>query len=127
MAKILIIDDSLSVRNQLGGVLRKAGHEVVEAIDGEDGLEKLVNTPDLDLVFTDYFMPGHDGISMLIKAKEKLGGFKFPVFMLTTDTSEKLKATGKQIGVVAWIVKPFIEDKILMAITKVLAAKKAGA
>lgn len=126
MAKIIIIDDSLSVRNHLGEVLRKAGHTVVEAVDGNDGLAKITGTDGIDLVISDYNMPGYDGVSMLVRAKEKLGEWKFPIFMLTTETSDKLKAAGKQVGVIAWIIKPFVEEKLMQAITKVLAARKAA-
>lgn len=126
MANILIIDDSESVRAHLGEVLRKASHTVIEAIDGNDGLVKMLGIPDIDLVIADYNMPGRDGIKMLLEAKVKLGALKFPIFMLTTETSEKLKADGKQVGIMAWIIKPFVEDKLLHAITKVLQAPKTS-
>lgn len=126
MATIIIVDDSLSVRNHLGEVLRKAGHTVIEGVDGNDGLAKIVGTPDIDLVISDYNMPGYDGVSMLARAKEKLGEWKFPIFMLTTETSEQLKVAGKQVGVMAWIIKPFVEEKLMQAIGKVLAMKKAS-
>jgi len=124
MATIIVIDDSLSVRTQLREVLLAAGHEVIEGSDGMEGLDKILNTPNVDLVISDYKMPGCDGISMLEQAKEKLGTFKFPVFMLTTETSERLKGIGRNLGVIAWIIKPFVEDKILNAINKVMAMKK---
>jgi len=125
MANILIIDDSISVRSHLGDVLRKAGHNVTEGADGRDGLKKLTTQAPLDLVITDYKMPGYDGLVMLEHARAALGGkFPFPIFMLTTETSEKLKDDGKKVGVVAWIIKPFVEEKLLQAITRALALKK---
>ncbi len=126
MAHILIIDDSLSVRNHLGEVLRKAGHRVTEGVDGNDGLAKLTQQTDVDLVISDYKMPGHDGINMLERAWAVMGPFKFPVFMLTTETSEKLKNAGRQVGVIAWIIKPFVEEKLLNAIGRALEAKKSA-
>lgn len=119
MAKVLIIDDSQSVRSHLKEVLIGAGHQVIEAVDGNDGLVKLTSTSGLDVVISDYNMPGYDGVTMLGKAREKLGASaKFPVIMLTTETSEQLKVAGKQVGVVAWIVKPFVPEKLLMAVSK---------
>ncbi|MEK6774664.1 MAG: hypothetical protein AABY64_12025 [Bdellovibrionota bacterium] len=67
-----------------------------------------------------------DGIQMLTKIKASLGGVPFPVFMLTTETSANLKSAGKEVGVMAWINKPFAADKLLGAITKVLEMKKAA-
>ncbi len=126
MATIVIVDDSQSVRSQLREALQKAGHKVIEAADGNQGLETIVKTAGIDLVISDYNMPGYDGVTMLAKAKEKLGAWKFPIFMLTTETSEHLKASGKQAGVTAWIVKPFVAEKLLMAVDKVTAAKKTA-
>jgi two-component system chemotaxis response regulator CheY len=126
MPHILIIDDSLSVRNHLNEVLRKAGHRVTEGVDGNDGLLKITQLKDVDLVISDYKMPGYDGINMLERAWSATGPFKFPVFMLTTETSEKLKNAGRQVGVIAWIIKPFVEEKLLNAITRALEAKKSA-
>jgi len=126
MAHILIIDDSLSVRNHLCEVLRRAGHRVTEGVDGNDGLLKITQQTDVDLVISDYKMPGHDGINMLERAWSTTGPFKFPVFMLTTETSEKLKNAGRQVGIIAWIIKPFVEEKLLNAITRALEAKKSA-
>ena len=124
MAKILIIDDSMSVRNHLSEVLRRVGYQVVEAVDGNDGLEKIAEHTDADLVISDHNMPGRDGLSMLLKAKERAPDWNAPIFMLTTETSDKLKTMGKRAGVIAWIIKPFVEEKLLSAIAKVLDARK---
>lgn len=79
----------------------------------------------IDLVISDYKMPGYDGLVMLEHASKALGGkFPFPVFMLTTETSEKLKDDGKKVGIIAWIIKPFDETKLLNAIQRALTAKK---
>jgi two-component system chemotaxis response regulator CheY len=67
-----------------------------------------------------------DGITMIKKAKEKLGKFSFPVFILTTETNENLKVAGKSIGVMAWIVKPFVQDKVIAAARKVIERAAAA-
>jgi two-component system chemotaxis response regulator CheY len=125
MAKIVIIDDSISVRAQVRDVLEKAGHEVIESENGDNGFEKLTELVAIDLVITDFNMPGLDGISMLEKVKQTKGSLEFPVFMLTTETGERLKAAGKKVGVMAWITKPFATEKLLAAVGKVLAMRKA--
>lgn len=121
MAKILVIDDSLDVRLRLKNILTRAGHEVVEGVDGNHGLQVLLATSGIDLAITDFFMPGYDGLSMLQKAKEVSGELGFPVFMLTTETSAAIKEACKRVGVVAWIIKPVVEARLLKAIDKVLA------
>lgn len=124
MAKIIIIDDSSSVRTQLGEVLRGAGHTVIEAVDGMEGYEKIVENQPCDLIISDYNMPGEDGISMLQRVGEDLPGVKLPIFMLTTETSESLKVEGKTVGVIAWIVKPFVAEKLLLAVKKITERNK---
>jgi len=119
MATVIIIDDSAAVRDQLRDALQNGGHTVIEAENGNDGLTKIVAAKTPDLVITDYNMPGLDGIAMLMKVKEQLSGSKFPIFMLTTETSEKLQAVGKEAGVIAWINKPFDPAKLLAAVNKV--------
>ncbi|MEO7164027.1 MAG: response regulator [Bdellovibrionia bacterium] len=126
MAKIVIVDDSETIRSQLKQALESAGHTVTEAVNGNDGYDKIVAMGKPDLVISDYNMPGADGISMLAKVKDKLGAGIFPIFMLTTETSESLKTAGKEIGVNAWINKPFDSAKLLSAVTKMLARKAAS-
>jgi two-component system chemotaxis response regulator CheY len=125
MGSILIIDDSEAVRAQLKAALVAGGFEVEEAGDGNEGFLKLTSLTDISLVISDFNMPGMDGITMLQKAKEKLGAFKFPVFVLTTETSDSLKTSGKALGVMAWINKPFVAEKLVDAAKKVTAKKAA--
>lgn len=121
MAHVIIVDDSAAVRDQLKEALVAAGHTVTEGENGNDGLAKIVAVKTPDLVISDYNMPGLDGIAMLTKVKEQLAGSKFPIFMLTTETSEKLKSAGKEVGVIAWINKPFDSAKLVAAVGKVTA------
>jgi len=126
VAKILVIDDSKSVRNQMTEALSAAGHTVIEGLDGSDGLEKIISHPDLDIVITDYNMPGFDGLTMLKNAKNTLGTVNYIVFVLTTETSEKLKLQGKEVGVSAWIIKPFSAERLKQAINKILLLKTSS-
>ena len=121
MSTVLVIDDSEAVRSQLKTAFESAGFKVLEGVDGNDGFNKMISS-DVKLVISDYNMPGMDGLTMLKKAKEKLGSFKFPVFMLTTETSDTLKIEGKAIGITAWINKPFVAQKLIDAAKKVTGA-----
>ena len=123
MATIIVVDDSAAIRDHVKKCLDGKGHNIIEGVDGLDGLSKIMAAKTPDLVITDINMPGLDGIGMLIKAKEQLGSIKFPVFVLTTETSDALKTSGKGVGVLAWINKPCYGAKLLSAVEKVLARK----
>ena len=73
---------------------------------------------DVALLITDYNMPEMDGISMVRKIRTLPKGAEVPVFMLTTESSPELKALGKEVGVKAWVTKPFSDDKLIMAVKK---------
>ena len=120
MAKILIVDDSDTLRMQLRDVLESEGHTIIEGVHGVDGLAKAQENPDIELLISDYNMPEMDGVVMCKKVRE-LPAFKsIPMFMLTTESTSELKALGKEVGVMAWIVKPFNEEKLKAVVQKVL-------
>lgn len=119
MGKVLVVDDSASIRNLVGIALRGAGYEVVEACDGKDALSKL-NGQKIHLVLTDINMPGMDGIE-LTQAIKNLPAYKFtPICMLTTESGQDKMEQGKAAGAKAWIVKPFQAPKLLAVVEKLL-------
>jgi two-component system chemotaxis response regulator CheY len=119
MRKILTVDDSNSIRQMVAYTLRKAGYEVIEAVDGKDGLAK-VNATKFDLIVTDLNMPLMDGIQM-IAAVRKLPGYSFiPILMLTTESQAEKKDAGKKAGATGWIVKPFNEEQLVSVIQKLV-------
>ncbi len=120
MATILAVDDSTSMREMISFTLKKGGHEVTTAYDGQDGLEKAQRNS-VDLVLADLNMPRVDGIS-LIQELRKLPNYKHtPMLLLTTESAGDIKAKGKQAGATGWLVKPFDPDKLLSTIDTVLA------
>jgi two-component system chemotaxis response regulator CheY len=120
MAKILAVDDSASMRQMVSFTLKGAGHDVIEACDGQDALKKAQGQNGIDLVISDINMPNMDGIS-LIKQLRALPSFKFtPILMLTTESSADKKGEGKSAGATGWIVKPFNPEQLLATIGKVL-------
>lgn len=121
MAKILIVDDSDILRLDLKTVLEGAGHEVIEGENGKIGLEQASSNPDIQLIITDLNMPEMDGVSMTKNIRSSTSHTATPVFMLTTESSRELRDSGKEAGIMLWIVKPFKGEKVLMAIEKVLA------
>ncbi len=119
MASILAVDDSASMRQMVSFALKKAGHEVVEAADGEQALT-LAKSKKVNLVITDVNMPKMDGIA-LIKELRSLPDYKFtPILMLTTESAQEKKQQGKAAGATGWLVKPFNPDQLIATINKVL-------
>src|ERR1017187_10000126 len=119
MRTILTVDDSASVRQMVSFTLRKSGYEVVEAVDGKDGLGK-VSSGKFDLIITDLNMPNMDGIQ-LIAATRKLPGYSFiPILMLTTESQAEKKAEGRKAGATGWIVKPFNAAQLNSVVQKLV-------
>lgn len=113
--KILIVDDSSSVRTVVKSTLTRQGYDVVEADDGTTGLQK-AKTDNFDLIISDVNMPKMDGLTM-VKEIRKIPNLKFiSVCMLTTESEQKKIAEGKAAGVKAWIVKPFDANKLTAAV-----------
>ena len=120
MAKILIVDDSASMRHMVSFTLAGAGHQVTEAPDGADALALAKAGGSFDLVLSDVNMPKMDGIS-LVKELRTLPTFKFtPILMLTTESGSDKKTEGKNAGATGWIVKPFSPDQLIATVNKVL-------
>jgi two-component system chemotaxis response regulator CheY len=116
---ILIVDDSASVRQVVGIALRGAGYDVIEGVDGADGLTKL-DGKKIHLIISDVNMPRMDGISFVREAK-KLPAYKFtPIIMLTTESEERKKLEGQAAGAKAWVVKPFQPAQMLAAVSKLI-------
>jgi len=116
MAKtILAVDDSGSLRQMVAFSLKAAGYDVVQAVDGQDGLNKAV-----DLVLTDQNMPIMDGLTLIRNLRE-LGSYqKVPILMLTTESSDEMKAKGKAAGANGWLVKPFDPKRLIEVVQKVI-------
>jgi two-component system, chemotaxis family, chemotaxis protein CheY len=122
MKKVLVVDDSPSVRQQVGAALRQAGYAVEEAADGVDGIAKLGATPGIGLVITDVNMPRMNGLEMLEKVKAGGKNASLPIIVLTTEGKAELVDRAKKAGATAWVIKPFKADLLIAAIKKLLPA-----
>lgn len=119
MATILAVDDSASMRQMVAFTLKQAGHDVIEAEDGQKALNA-AKGKSFNLVISDVNMPVMDGIS-LIKELRGLPNYKFtPILMLTTEGGADKKQEGKAAGATGWIVKPFNPDQLLNLVNRVL-------
>lgn len=121
MAQILVVDDSSTVRNEVGDFLKKNGLEVLLAVDGADGLAKLKSDRGIKLVLSDVNMPVMDGLTMVEKIRGELGNTSVNIIMLTTENSPNMKERGKAAGIKGWIVKPFKGEAVLATFKKLVA------
>jgi len=118
MAQVLVVDDSSTVRNEVGDFLKNNGLSVALAVDGKDGLVKLQADPGIKLIVCDVNMPNMDGLTMCEKVRSELNNATVNIIMLTTENSPAMKERGKAAGVKGWIVKPFKGDAVLATFKK---------
>lgn len=119
--KILVVDDSATVRQQVALALAPEGFEVCEAVDGVQGLKAIETTPDLSLVICDVNMPHKNGIDMVTEAKSDGKHPKLPIVMLTTEGQPAMIKKAKEAGACGWIVKPFKAERLVAAALKLTA------
>src|SRR5215471_1453464 len=120
--KVIVIDDSRTVRQQVSAVLTEAGYEVIEASDGIEGAETISATKDVAMVICDVNMPRMNGIDMLSLLKKDPRHADLIVLMLTTEGQPGPIARAKQAGARGWIVKPFETQMLLAAVRKLAGA-----
>ena len=117
MAKILIVDDSRTSRRILRNLLGEEGYEIVEAENGEDGIQKYKEeTP--DMVTMDITMPVMDGLEALREIKEYDSGAK--VIMVTAAGQESKVMEAVKLGAAEFVTKPFEKDKIVNTVRKIV-------
>lgn len=117
---ILIVDDSVSMRQMTSIILKNAGYAVEQAADGEEGAAKV--TDDISLVITDYNMPGMNGIELIKTIRAGSTNKAVPIIMLTTESEDARKQEGKQAGATAWLTKPFDKEQLLATINKIMGS-----
>jgi len=93
--KVIVVDDSKTVRDQVRSTLEGAGYHVIEAVDGHDGFSKIRDTADLAMAICDVNMPGLTGIAMLEEMRSKGVNPELPVLMLTTEGEPALMQKAK--------------------------------
>jgi two-component system, chemotaxis family, chemotaxis protein CheY len=119
--KVIVIDDSQTVRHQVATALRDAGFEIIEAVDGVDGLDVITRTPDAALVICDVNMPNRSGLELLDIVRKNEAFKSLPVLMLTTEGQPQLIERARKAGAKGWLVKPFRADLLLAAVKKLTA------
>jgi twitching motility two-component system response regulator PilG len=114
-AKVLVIDDSNTIRRSAEIFLRQGGHEVVLAEDGFDALAK-VNDHDPELIFCDILMPRLDGYQTCAIIKRNPRFSRVPVIMLSSKDGLFDKARGRMVGSEEYLTKPFTKEQLLRVV-----------
>jgi len=123
--KVLVIDDSNTIRRSAEIFLKQGGHEVLLAEDGFDALAKINDTPP-NLIFCDILMPRLDGYQTCAIIKRNPRFAAIPVVMLSSKDGVFDKARGRMVGSQDYLTKPFTKDQLLTAV-KQIASNLSGA
>ena len=117
--RILTIDDSRTIRDMLNLTLSEAGFEVLQAVDGQDGIDVLEKQDRIDVIITDINMPKMDGYGVIrhIRGQARYNGV--PVLVLTTESEAEKRNVAKEAGATGWMVKPFNPERLIATINKV--------
>ncbi len=124
--KVLVIDDSNTIRRSAEIFLKQGGHEVLLAEDGFDALAK-VNDYQPDLIFCDILMPRLDGYQTCAIIKRNLRFSDVPIVMLSSKDGVFDKARGRMVGSQDYLTKPFTKDQLLRTVTELGSAKQGVA
>jgi two-component system chemotaxis response regulator CheY len=119
MKKILVVDDSPTVRQQVGLALSQAGFQIIEAVDGLDAISKVDAT--VSMMICDINMPRMNGLEMLETLRRNPRWNALPVVMLTTEGQPSLIERAKKAGAKGWIIKPFKADLLVAAVQRLAA------
>jgi len=108
---VLVVDDSAYIRRMIRFALTQRPYTVVEAQDGIAALKYVKSYP-VDLVITDLKMPNMDGFELIRLLRSRSELELLPIIMLTGEADEKKREKARQVGVSAFIVKPFVPEQI---------------
>ncbi|MBF0441749.1 MAG: response regulator [Oligoflexales bacterium] len=120
MAKILIVDDSMTTRKNLKDLFEQNGYEVVEASNGVSGLKSFNDNEKIDAIISDINMPEMDGLEFCREIKKHERGTNVPILVVTAVATKKNNETARKIGVDGIIVKPFRNELLLEALGKII-------
>jgi len=121
MPRILIVEDDEDVRALIGHKLRRAGHDVAEAADGEEGLAA-VRASQPDLIVLDWMMPKLTGIEVCAQIRADTTLTQPRILLLTAKSQDSDIALAMQTGADAYLIKPFRANDLLERVTALLAS-----
>ncbi|MEH1817867.1 MAG: response regulator [Nostoc sp.] len=121
---VLIVDDSITVRELLSLTFNKAGYRVEQARDGQEAWDKLRSGLPCDIVFCDIEMPRCDGLELLSRIQKDSNLNQLPIAMLTSRGADKHRQIASQLGASGYFTKPYLEEALLEAAGRMLKGEK---
>ncbi|MBD2431345.1 MULTISPECIES: response regulator [Fischerella] len=121
---VLIVDDSITVRELLSLTFNKAGYRVEQARDGQEAWDKLRSGLPCDLVFCDIEMPRCDGLELLSRIQKDPSLNHLPIAMLTSRGADKHRQMAISLGASGYFTKPYLEEALLEAASRMLKGEK---
>ncbi|MBF2073416.1 MAG: hybrid sensor histidine kinase/response regulator [Synechococcales cyanobacterium C42_A2020_086] len=119
-ARILVVEDSITTRQSLVLALQKAGYQVFQAQDGQDGIEQLQHLIGIELVICDIEMPRMNGLEFLRHCQQLPALAGIPIITLTSRNDEQYRSLAAQLGATAYMTKPYMEHKLLVMVNDLL-------
>jgi two-component system, chemotaxis family, sensor histidine kinase and response regulator PixL len=123
-ATILIVDDSMALRQTLALTLQKANYRVLQARDGREALEQLQKNSQIQMVICDVEMPNMNGFEFLSHRRQDATINQIPVAMLTSRSNDKHRRLATHLGATAYFTKPYIEQEFLSAIAQIMQTRQ---
>jgi len=121
---VLIVDDSITVRELLSLTFNKAGYRVEQARDGQEAWDKLRSGLPCDIIFCDIEMPRCDGLELLSRIQKDQTLNHLPIAMLTSRGADKHRQMAIQLGASGYFTKPYLEEGLLDAASRMLKGEK---
>lgn len=122
--KIMVVDDNALIRYSISRLLEDNGYAPVEAVDGEDALNKLYGTDNISMVITDLNMPRLNGVDLTIRLRQDQVYKSMPVIMMSAEAYEDAKKSREMAGADELISKPFMSEELIDAVRKYISQNK---
>ncbi len=123
LKKVLVVDDSALIHQMYKMVLMRYKCQIVDALNGQDGLDKLAKNPDTDLILLDINMPVMNGLDFIKKVKELVSFNHIPIILVSTEGKEEDTMRGLALGAKGYVKKPFQPSDLHQLIEKFYPAE----
>ena len=120
MPAILVLDDSATIIMSLSRILKNAGYQVDTAVNGKEGMAKLVGGLKPNVILTDLNMPQMDGIAFIKEARKTASTRFTPIIVLTTESGTQKRDEARAAGASGWLTKPTEPEQLLSALKQLL-------
>lgn len=125
MLKLLVVDDSMIIRNMVKRTIESQCDLLLLANDGLEGLNQWRNAKSVNVIITDINMPNMNGLEMVSALRKE--GCNAVILCLTTESSAEKKEAGKRAGADGWLVKPFSPETLIQTIAKAIGRRQGRA